>query len=160
MSSRLQMSRERQNRGLQIHLCCTVFRRDIELGQLHSRLASVENFTSFIYNVVPEIGAKMVLADTLSDLLSLSLEGHPCGESCPVQHGWKTLEASVQLFHIRPVHCLKCFVTSSTTDFIRTEQELQHYNNIFVRNGSRGYLQVRAKVHFQFYHERLAHPQG
>ena len=79
----------------------------------------------------------------LFDLLSLSLKGHPCGEPCPVKHGLETLEASVQLRHIRPGHCLKCFVTSSTTDFIRTEQGL-HYNNIFVRNGSGGYLQLDA----------------
>ena len=40
-------SRERQNSNLQIHLCCTVFRRDIELGQLHSRLASRRKFHRF-----------------------------------------------------------------------------------------------------------------
>ena len=39
-------------------------RSDIEVGQLHSRMASAEIFTGFICSVVPEIGGEVVLADT------------------------------------------------------------------------------------------------
>ena len=38
-------------------------RNDIEMGQLHSRMASAENFTGFIFSVVLEIGGEVVLAD-------------------------------------------------------------------------------------------------
>ena len=39
-------------------------RSDIEVERLHSRMASAESFTGFIYSVVPEIGGEVVQADT------------------------------------------------------------------------------------------------
>ena len=151
---RLQMSRERQNRGLQFHLCCTVFRSDIELGQLHSRMASAENFTGFICSVVPEIGAEVVLADTCLTYCRcrrkvIRVENpalwNTAGRFLKLRFNFVTYGlGTVSIF----------FVTSSATDFIRTEQGL-HYKNIFVRN----LLAGEAKVHFQFNHERPGHPQ-
>ena len=87
LSSRLQMSRSVRIVALQINLCCKVFRSDIELVQLHSRMASAENFTGFICSVVPEIRRTGGAGRHLFDLLSPSSEGHPCGEPCPVEHG-------------------------------------------------------------------------
>ena len=49
-------------------------------------------------------------------------------------------------------------VSSSTTDFIQTEQWLHHYDT-FVRNGFENYLWVM-QDHLQFSLGRLAHPRG
>ena len=124
-----------------------MFRGDIELEQLHSRMASAENFTVFICSVVPEIGAEVALADTCLTCCRrrrkvIRVENRAL---------WNTAERLLKLRFNFVTYGLGTvsifFVTSSTTDFIRTEQGL-HCNNIFVRNGFRSYLRVRRKFIF------------
>ena len=70
----------------------------------------------------------------------------------------KTLQASDQLRQRTAWALSQILVSSSTTDFIQTEQWL-HYYDIFVRNGFGSYLRVM-QDHLQFSHGRLAHPWG
>ena len=83
----------------------------------------------------------------LFDLLSLSSEGHPCGDPAL----WNTAGRLLKLRFNFVTYGLGTvsifFVTSSTSNFIRTEQGL-HYKNIFVGNGFGCYLRVRREVIF------------